>query len=115
VQIYNVFLLKSLFLHSQQIELWDLMTSVQDKELTGHFVIPFAASVSRWPMTSLRSTAIGGDLIVKPSDEHLWFGQPKIVLHLVHLIIFQNAFELAYFFYVLVSMHCDTTFCKVLF
>ncbi|XP_039838304.1 MLO-like protein 1 isoform X2 [Panicum virgatum] len=48
-----------------------------------------------------RQTAVEGDLVVKPSDEHFWFGQPRIVLHLIHFILFQNAFELSFFFWIL--------------
>jgi mlo protein len=50
-----------------------------------------------------RHAAIEGDLVVKPSDEHFWFGRPRIVLHLIHFILFQNAFELSFFFWILVS------------
>ncbi|XVF23325.1 hypothetical protein REPUB_Repub13aG0028000 [Reevesia pubescens] len=38
---------------------------------------------------------------VKPSDEHFWFSKPGIVLHLIHFILFQNAFEIAFFFWIL--------------
>ncbi|XP_010247041.1 PREDICTED: MLO-like protein 13 isoform X2 [Nelumbo nucifera] len=34
---------------------------------------------------------------VKPSDEHFWFGRPQIVLYLIHFILFENAFEIAFF------------------
>uniref|UniRef100_A0A5B7AIJ7 MLO-like protein n=1 Tax=Davidia involucrata TaxID=16924 RepID=A0A5B7AIJ7_DAVIN len=37
---------------------------------------------------------------VKPSDEHFWFGRPRIVLYLIHFILFQNAFEIAFFFWI---------------
>ncbi|TYH48848.1 hypothetical protein ES332_D10G095900v1 [Gossypium tomentosum] len=32
---------------------------------------------------------------------HFWFEKPGIVLHLIHFILFQNAFELAFFFWIL--------------
>ncbi|CAA6660258.1 unnamed protein product [Spirodela intermedia] len=48
--------------------------------------------------------AIEGDLIVKPSDDHFWFHRPRVVLYLVHFILFQNAFEIAFFFWILVSL-----------
>ncbi|KAL6010950.1 MLO-like protein 1 [Asimina triloba] len=48
-----------------------------------------------------KHTTIEGGLVVKPSDEHFWFSRPKIVLHLIHFILFQNAFEIAYFFWIL--------------
>jgi mlo protein len=39
---------------------------------------------------------------IKPSKEHFWFGKPSIVLHVIHFILFQNAFEIGFFFWVLV-------------
>lgn len=50
-----------------------------------------------------KHTAVEGDVIVKPSDEHFWFGKPRIILYLIHFILFQNAFEIAFFFWILVS------------
>lgn len=44
------------------------------------------------------------ELYVTPSDDLFWFQRPKIVLILIHLILFQNAFEIAYFFWILVSI-----------
>ncbi|XP_017983306.1 PREDICTED: MLO-like protein 13 isoform X1 [Theobroma cacao] len=38
---------------------------------------------------------------VKPSDEYFWFNRPRIVLHFIHFILFQNAFEIAFFFWIL--------------
>ncbi|KAH9651629.1 MLO-like protein 1 [Citrus sinensis] len=42
--------------------------------------------------------AIEGDLVVQPSDDHFWFNRPRMVLILIHIILFQNSFELAFFF-----------------
>jgi hypothetical protein len=39
---------------------------------------------------------------VKLSDEHFWFGRPAIVLYLIQFILFQNSFEIAFFFWILV-------------
>lgn len=50
-----------------------------------------------------KHSAIEGDLVVNPSDEHFWFGRPKIVLYLIHFILFQNAFEIAFFFWILTT------------
>lgn len=36
----------------------------------------------------------------KPSDDHFWFGRPQIVLFLIHFILFQNSFEIAFFFWI---------------
>lgn len=47
--------------------------------------------------------AIGGDLIVMPSDDYFWFHRPRILLFLIHLILFQNAFDIAFIFWLFVS------------
>ncbi|XP_062231389.1 MLO-like protein 1 [Phragmites australis] len=57
-----------------------------------------------------KHTAIEGDLVVKPSDEHFWFRRPRIVLHLIHFILFQNAFELAFFFWILATYGFQSCF-----
>ncbi|KAL2939520.1 MLO-like protein 8 [Bienertia sinuspersici] len=38
---------------------------------------------------------------VTPSDKHFWFGRPSIFLYLIHFILFQNSFEVAFFLWVL--------------
>ncbi|XP_010528781.1 PREDICTED: MLO-like protein 1 [Tarenaya hassleriana] len=52
--------------------------------------------------------AIEGELVVKPSDEHFWFDRPHIVLFLIHFILFQNAFEIAFFFWIWVTYGFDS-------
>ncbi|XP_034898462.1 MLO-like protein 13 [Populus alba] len=37
---------------------------------------------------------------VKPSDEHFWLEKPAIVLDLIQFILFQNSFEIAFFFWI---------------
>ena len=49
-----------------------------------------------------KHTAIRGDLVVAPSDDFFWFHRPKLVLLLIHVVLFQNAFEIAFFFWLLV-------------
>ncbi|CAN6216344.1 unnamed protein product [Urochloa humidicola] len=44
-----------------------------------------------------------GDPKIKPSKDHFWFHNPGLVLHLIHFILFQNSFEIGFFFWVLVS------------
>uniref|UniRef100_A0ACD5WF89 Uncharacterized protein n=1 Tax=Avena sativa TaxID=4498 RepID=A0ACD5WF89_AVESA len=44
-----------------------------------------------------------GDLVVKPSDDLFWFRQPRIILYLIHFILFQNAFEIAFFIWILIT------------
>jgi mlo protein len=43
-----------------------------------------------------------GELVEIPSDDLFWFKSPKLVLFSIHYILFQNAFEIAFFFWVLV-------------
>uniref|UniRef100_A0A804MFN1 MLO-like protein n=1 Tax=Zea mays TaxID=4577 RepID=A0A804MFN1_MAIZE len=45
-----------------------------------------------------------GGIVVSPSDELFWFRSPRLVLVLIHFILFQNAFEFAYFFWTLVNI-----------
>ncbi|KAI5017788.1 hypothetical protein ZWY2020_042676 [Hordeum vulgare] len=47
-----------------------------------------------------KHTVIQGMPVVKLSDEHFWFGKPHMVLHLIHFALFQNAFEITYFFWI---------------
>ncbi|KAK0578195.1 hypothetical protein LWI29_006549 [Acer saccharum] len=44
-----------------------------------------------------KSHIVRGTLLVKPSDDLFWFNRPKLVLHLIHFILFQNSFQLAFF------------------
>ncbi|EEF29044.1 Protein MLO, putative, partial [Ricinus communis] len=52
--------------------------------------------------------AVEGDLVVQPSDDHFWFHRPRIVLILIHIILFQNSFELAFFFWIWVQYGFDS-------
>ncbi|GMY37433.1 MLO-like protein 12 [Fagus crenata] len=40
---------------------------------------------------------VRGPLLVRPSDHFFWFGRPKLLLHLIHFILYQNSFQLAFF------------------
>ena len=51
-----------------------------------------------------KHVALEGDLVVKPSDEHFWLNRPRLVLILIHLILFQNSFEIAFFFWIWVRI-----------
>ena len=46
---------------------------------------------------------------IKPSKDHFWFHKPELVLHLIHFILFQNSFEIGYFFWVLVLCITSST------
>ncbi|CAN0922974.1 MLO-like protein 1 [Linum grandiflorum] len=55
-----------------------------------------------------KHVAVTGDLVVQPSDEHFWFKKPKLVLFLIHIILFQNSFELAFMFFILLQYKFDS-------
>ncbi|KAI7755311.1 hypothetical protein M8C21_030157 [Ambrosia artemisiifolia] len=59
-----------------------------------HIIIQLAQEVAE------KHEAIEGELVVHPSDDHFWFRSPKIVLLLIHFILFQNAFEIAFVFWI---------------
>lgn len=65
-----------------------------------HIITQLAREVAQ------RHVAIPGELVVKPSDHHFWFNKPRLVLILIHIILFQNSFEIAVFFWVLVRYDC---------
>uniref|UniRef100_A0A6N2M557 MLO-like protein n=1 Tax=Salix viminalis TaxID=40686 RepID=A0A6N2M557_SALVM len=47
-----------------------------------------------------KSTVSIEDARVQPSDEHFWLENPAIVLDLIQFILFQNSFEIAFFFWI---------------
>ncbi|KAK3204605.1 hypothetical protein Dsin_018651 [Dipteronia sinensis] len=55
-----------------------------------------------------KHVAVEGDLVVQPSDDHFWFQRPKIIILLIHIILFQNSFELAFFFWIWVQYGFDS-------
>ncbi|KAF3615916.1 MLO-like protein 15 [Capsicum chinense] len=55
-----------------------------------------------------KHVAVEGDLVVKPSDDHFWFHRPRLVLFLIHIILFQNSFEIAFFFWIWAQYHFNS-------
>ncbi|KAK9054812.1 hypothetical protein SSX86_025891 [Deinandra increscens subsp. villosa] len=45
---------------------------------------------------------------VKPSDDHFWCNNPKIIIYLIHFILFQNSFEIGFFFWVWTTYGFDS-------
>ncbi|XP_059068874.1 MLO-like protein 2 [Cryptomeria japonica] len=37
--------------------------------------------------------------VVKPNNQLFWFGKPRLILRLIHFTLFQNAFQMAFFFW----------------
>ncbi|VAI44842.1 unnamed protein product [Triticum turgidum subsp. durum] len=54
------------------------------------------------------SDEASGNPWTKPCKEHFWFSHPRAVLHLIHFILFQNSFEMAFFFWVLATYGFDS-------
>ncbi|BAF14807.2 Os04g0444400 [Oryza sativa Japonica Group] len=50
-----------------------------------------------------KHTAVEGDIAVSPSDNLFWFHSPRLVLALLRFILFQNAFEFAYFIWTMAT------------
>ncbi|XP_061372097.1 MLO-like protein 6 [Gastrolobium bilobum] len=44
-----------------------------------------------------RGEVLRGAPVVEPGDDLFWFNNPGLLLFLVHLVLFQNAFQLAFF------------------
>ncbi|XP_062104843.1 MLO-like protein [Humulus lupulus] len=57
-----------------------------------------------------KDNVIMGSPLVQPNDNLFWFGHPKFVLTLLHLTLFMNSFELAFFVWVTI----DTEFIEVI-
>ncbi|KAK7309424.1 hypothetical protein RJT34_06137 [Clitoria ternatea] len=43
-----------------------------------------------------RHAVVQGMPLVQGSDQYFWFGQPQLVLHLIHFALFQNVFQITY-------------------
>ncbi|RDX81977.1 MLO-like protein 1 [Mucuna pruriens] len=67
-----------------------------------HVIIQLAHEVAE------KHSAIEGELVVQPRDDHFWFHRPHIVLFLIHFILFQNAFEIAFFFWIWFTFGFDS-------
>ncbi|XP_059646900.1 MLO-like protein 3 [Cornus florida] len=50
-----------------------------------------------------QNNVIIGTPLVQPNDDLFWFGRPSFVLTLLHLTLFVNAFELAFFIWVTIQ------------
>ncbi|KAL8504523.1 hypothetical protein ACS0TY_015906 [Phlomoides rotata] len=44
-----------------------------------------------------RGEIVKGTPLVQPGDDLFWFNRPHLILYLVHFVLFQNAFQLAFF------------------
>uniref|UniRef100_A0A1J3K099 MLO-like protein n=1 Tax=Noccaea caerulescens TaxID=107243 RepID=A0A1J3K099_NOCCA len=44
-----------------------------------------------------KGDVVRGAPVVQPGDDLFWFGKPRFMLFLIHLVLFTNAFQLAFF------------------
>ncbi|XP_041023145.1 MLO-like protein 6 [Juglans microcarpa x Juglans regia] len=44
-----------------------------------------------------RGEVVKGNPVVQPGDDLFWFNRPRLILYLIHFVLFQNAFQLAFF------------------
>ncbi|XP_010534417.1 PREDICTED: MLO-like protein 12 [Tarenaya hassleriana] len=44
-----------------------------------------------------KGDVVKGAPVVEPGDDLFWFGRPRFILFLIHLVLFTNAFQLAFF------------------
>ncbi|KAI3724709.1 hypothetical protein L2E82_36495 [Cichorium intybus] len=57
-----------------------------------------------------RQSVTQGIPIVELSDRHFWFSQPRLLLYLIQLTLFQNSFEITHFFWIWYEFGLDTCF-----
>ncbi|KAK9985481.1 hypothetical protein SO802_030432 [Lithocarpus litseifolius] len=44
-----------------------------------------------------RGGVVKGTPLVQPGDDLFWFNRPRLIIYLIHFVLFQNAFQLAFF------------------
>ncbi|MCD7457422.1 MLO-like protein 12 [Datura stramonium] len=44
-----------------------------------------------------RGEVVKGVPVVQPGDDLFWFNRPRLLLYLINFVLFQNAFQLAFF------------------
>ncbi|KAL7613558.1 MLO-like protein 9 [Lactuca sativa] len=57
-----------------------------------------------------RQSVTQGIPVVELSDRHFWFSQPRLILYLIQLTLFQNSFELTHFFWIWYEFGLDSCF-----
>ncbi|KAK7364734.1 hypothetical protein VNO80_13475 [Phaseolus coccineus] len=57
-----------------------------------------------------RGEVVKGAPLVEPGDDLFWFNRPRLLLFLIHLVLFQNAFQLAFFSWSTYEFSLDSCF-----
>ncbi|KAG0579808.1 hypothetical protein KC19_4G124800 [Ceratodon purpureus] len=64
--------------------------------------------IQQLSLETAQSQGVIGVGIVKVRDSLFWFNRPQVMLSLIHFILFQNAFELAFFLWIVTTFGFDT-------
>ncbi|CAH2043000.1 unnamed protein product, partial [Thlaspi arvense] len=59
-----------------------------------------------------KHAVVQGIPLVHGSDKYFWFNRPQLLLHLLHFALFQNAFQITYFFWIWYSFKLKSCFHK---
>ncbi|KAK1426297.1 hypothetical protein QVD17_14968 [Tagetes erecta] len=57
-----------------------------------------------------RGEVVQGVPVVKPGDDLFWFNRPRLILHLINFVLFQNAFQVAFFAWTWYEFGLDSCF-----
>ncbi|KAM1528952.1 hypothetical protein ACFX1Z_018219 [Malus domestica] len=57
-----------------------------------------------------KHAVVQGIPLVQGSDKYFWFGRPHLILNLIHFALFQNAFQIIYFFWIWYSFGLNSCF-----
>ncbi|ESQ50754.1 hypothetical protein EUTSA_v10022612mg [Eutrema salsugineum] len=57
-----------------------------------------------------KHAVVQGMPLVQGNDEYFWFHRPQLILHLIHFALFQNAFQITYFFWIWYSFGKDSCY-----
>ncbi|KAM0034051.1 hypothetical protein Hdeb2414_s0016g00492941 [Helianthus debilis subsp. tardiflorus] len=52
------------------------------------------------PEIKERHAVVQGISLVLAPDNYFWFSKPRLMLHLIHFVLFQNAFQITYFLWI---------------
>ncbi|XP_076932674.1 MLO-like protein 10 [Bidens hawaiensis] len=57
-----------------------------------------------------RHEVVQGIPLVQASDKYFWFSKPSLMLHLIHFVLFQNAFQITYFLWIWYEFKINSCF-----
>ncbi|XP_022008584.1 MLO-like protein 2 isoform X1 [Helianthus annuus] len=57
-----------------------------------------------------KTTVVRGAPLVEPTNKFFWFNTPQLVLFLIHFILFQNAFQMAFFLWAVYEFGIDSCY-----